>query len=32
MISFLADRDESEFVTGAEFVVDGGALSQLSTE
>jgi NAD(P)-dependent dehydrogenase (short-subunit alcohol dehydrogenase family) len=32
MISFLIDRGESQFVTGSEFTVDGGALSQLSTE
>jgi NAD(P)-dependent dehydrogenase (short-subunit alcohol dehydrogenase family) len=31
-IAFLIDGQESGFVTGAEFVIDGGALAQLSTE
>lgn len=31
-IAFLVDPDESAFVTGGEFVVDGGALARLSTE
>jgi NAD(P)-dependent dehydrogenase (short-subunit alcohol dehydrogenase family) len=32
MIQFLLDPSKSSFVTGAEFVVDGGALARLSTE
>lgn len=31
-IAFLIDPDESAFVTGGEFAVDGGALARLSTE
>jgi NAD(P)-dependent dehydrogenase (short-subunit alcohol dehydrogenase family) len=31
-IAFLIDEEEARFVTGAEFVIDGGALAQLSTE
>jgi NAD(P)-dependent dehydrogenase (short-subunit alcohol dehydrogenase family) len=32
VIAFLIDNEESQFVSGAEFVIDGGALAQLSTE
>lgn len=32
MIQFLLDPAKSGFVTGSEFVVDGGALARLSTE
>lgn len=32
MIAFLIDRDRSDFITGQELVVDGGALARLSTE
>jgi NAD(P)-dependent dehydrogenase (short-subunit alcohol dehydrogenase family) len=31
-IAFLIDRDRSDFITGQDFVVDGGALARLSTE
>jgi NAD(P)-dependent dehydrogenase (short-subunit alcohol dehydrogenase family) len=31
-IAFLIDRDRSGFITGQDFVVDGGALARLSTE
>lgn len=31
-IAFLIDRDRSAFITGQEFIVDGGALARLSTE
>jgi NAD(P)-dependent dehydrogenase (short-subunit alcohol dehydrogenase family) len=31
-IAFLIDRERSAFITGQEFVVDGGALARLSTE
>ncbi len=31
-IAFLIDRERSAFVTGQDFVVDGGALARLSTE
>ena len=31
-IAFLIDQDRSSFITGQEFVVDGGALARLSTE
>jgi glucose 1-dehydrogenase len=31
-IAFLIDRDRSDFVTGQDLVVDGGALARLSTE
>lgn len=31
-IAFLIDRDRSAFITGQDFVVDGGALARLSTE
>ena len=32
LIYFLADNEQSSFITGASFVADGGALAQLSTE
>lgn len=32
LVSFLIDKDRSAFITGQEFVVDGGALARLSTE
>jgi len=32
LIYFLADNEQSSFVTGQSFVADGGALAQLSTE
>jgi len=32
MVCFLLDSARSGFITGAEFVVDGGALARLSTE
>lgn len=32
LVYFLVDDDKSSFVTGQSFVVDGGALAQLSTE
>jgi len=31
-IAFLIDRERSDFITGQDFVVDGGALARLSTE
>jgi NAD(P)-dependent dehydrogenase (short-subunit alcohol dehydrogenase family) len=31
-IAFLIDRDRSDFITGQDVVVDGGALARLSTE
>jgi NAD(P)-dependent dehydrogenase (short-subunit alcohol dehydrogenase family) len=31
-IAFLLDRDRSGFITGQDFVIDGGALARLSTE
>ena len=31
-IAFLIDRERSDFITGQEFAVDGGALARLSTE
>jgi len=31
-IAFLIDQDRSAFITGQDFVVDGGALARLSTE
>lgn len=31
-IAFLIDRDRSDFITGQDFVIDGGALARLSTE
>jgi NAD(P)-dependent dehydrogenase (short-subunit alcohol dehydrogenase family) len=31
-IYFLADNDESSFITGQPLVIDGGATSRLSTE
>jgi NAD(P)-dependent dehydrogenase (short-subunit alcohol dehydrogenase family) len=31
-IAFLIDQDRASFITGQEFVVDGGALARLSTE
>lgn len=31
-IAFLIDNDRASFITGQEFVVDGGALARLSTE
>jgi NAD(P)-dependent dehydrogenase (short-subunit alcohol dehydrogenase family) len=31
-VAFLVDRDRSDFITGQDFVVDGGALARLSTE
>lgn len=31
-IAFLIDRDRSVFITGQDFVVDGGVLARLSTE
>jgi NAD(P)-dependent dehydrogenase (short-subunit alcohol dehydrogenase family) len=31
-IAFLIDRDRSAFITGQDFVIDGGALARLSTE
>lgn len=32
LIYFLADNEQSSFITGQSFVADGGALAQLSTE
>jgi len=32
LILFLADNEQSAFITGQSFVADGGALAQLSTE
>lgn len=32
LIMFLADNDQSSFITGQSFIADGGALAQLSTE
>lgn len=32
LVYFLIDNDKSSFITGQSFVVDGGALAQLSTE
>ena len=32
LIFFLADNDQSSFITGQSFIADGGALAQLSTE
>jgi NAD(P)-dependent dehydrogenase (short-subunit alcohol dehydrogenase family) len=32
LIHFLLDGDKSAFITGQSFVIDGGALAQLSTE
>jgi NAD(P)-dependent dehydrogenase (short-subunit alcohol dehydrogenase family) len=32
MVRFLLDPADSSFVTGAEFVIDGGALARLSSE
>ncbi len=31
-IYFLADNNESSFITGQSLIVDGGAMAQLSTE
>jgi NAD(P)-dependent dehydrogenase (short-subunit alcohol dehydrogenase family) len=31
-VAFLIDRERADFITGQEFVVDGGALARLSTE
>jgi NAD(P)-dependent dehydrogenase (short-subunit alcohol dehydrogenase family) len=31
-IAFLIDRDRSDFITGQDLIVDGGALARLSTE